>query len=129
MQKRVDRVASLLMKDISQAIREDIQNPEIGFVTLTRVEVSKDIKSARVFYSVLGTDEEKKRTDLAIRNSAKEIKRIVNDRMNMRYAVDLRFIREEGLEHAFKIEEILGKIQKEREAKGGIEPPIEEPKP
>lgn len=124
MQQRSDRVASLLLKEVSQALREDIQNPDIGFVTFLRADVAKDLKNAKVYYSVLGTEDDKLRTDLAIQNSAKEIKKLVNNRIQLRYAIDIRFVREEGLDNAFRVEEILNKIRQERESKGlSSEPP------
>ena len=122
MQQRSDRVASLLLKEVSQALREDIQNPDVGFVTFLRADVAKDLKNARVYYSVLGSDEDKARTDLAIQNAAKELKRLVNDRIQLRYAIDLRFVREDGLDNAFRVEEILNKIRRERDAKPASEP-------
>lgn len=122
MQQRSDRVASLLLKEVSQALREDIQDPNVGFVTFLRADVAKDLKNARVYYSVLGTDADKERTDLAIQKSAKEIKRLVNDRIQLRYAIDIRFLREDGLDNAFRVEEILNKIRKERDSRTPSEP-------
>lgn len=122
MQQRTDRVASLLLKEVSQALREDIQNPDVGFVTFLRADVAKDLRNSRVYYSVLGTDADKERTDLAIQKSAKEIKRLVNDRIQLRYAIDIRFVREDGLDNAFRVEEILNKIRKENDARSGAEP-------
>lgn len=118
MQQRTDRVASLLLKEVSQALREDIQDPEIGFVTFLRADVAKDLRNAKVYYSVLGTAEDKMRTDLAIQRSVKEIKRLINDRIQLRYAIDIRFVREDGLDNSFRVEEILEKIRREREAQG-----------
>ncbi|MBF0253778.1 MAG: 30S ribosome-binding factor RbfA [Candidatus Omnitrophica bacterium] len=126
MQHRSDRLASLLLKEVSVTIREDLSNPRIGFVTLTRAEVAKDLKSARIFYSVMGSDEDKKRTEIAIRNAAKEIKYLVNNRISMRYAVHLTFFREEGAEHAFRIQKILDQIHSEKPAESGEDTPAGE---
>jgi len=70
MHDRTERVASLLLQEISQVIREEIQEPGIGFVTLLRAEVSKDLQTARIHYSVMGSAEEQKQTDLAIKHVA-----------------------------------------------------------
>lgn len=127
MQQRTARVASLLLKEVSQALREDIQDPNIGFVTFLRADVAKDLKNARIYYSVLGTSEEKERTDLAIQKSVKEIKRLVNNRIQLRYAIDIRLVREDGLDNAFRVEEILNKIRRERDdqSPSGAESPHE----
>jgi len=114
MTQRAERVAGELLKEISHILREDIEDPHIGFVTLLRADVTKDLRMARIYYSVLGSDEEKKSTDIHIRNSSKYIKKLVNNRIKLRYAVDLRFIRETGIDKSFKIDEILDKIRKER---------------
>ena len=115
MHDRTERVASLLLQEISQVIREEIQEPGIGFVTLLRAEVSKDLQTARIHYSVMGSAEEQKQTDLAIKHVAKRIKGLVNDRIQLRYAIDLRFIREDTIEESFKIQKLFDQIQKERD--------------
>jgi len=117
MHQRTERVASLLMREISHVIRIDFDNHDMGFLTLVRVEVARDIKSARVYYSVMGSEEERAKSDLAVRQNAKSIKHLVNNRINLRYAVDLRFIREDGIEHSFKIQKVLDDLKREREAK------------
>lgn len=122
MSQRTERVAHQLLKEIGRILYEDLQNPHIGFVTLLRVVVSKDLRSAKVFYSVLGSDEEKKKTDINVRNSTKYIKRLVNEKMRLRYAVDLKFIRETSIDESFRIQEILDQIkadEKNREAPEG----------
>ena len=117
MQQRSDRVASLLVQEVSQVVREDIQDSDIGFITFLRADVAKDLRNAKVYYSVMGSDEEKQKTDLAIQRSAKEIKRLVNDRIRLRYAIDIRFVREEGIDNAFRVEQLLDQIRKEKESK------------
>jgi ribosome-binding factor A len=119
MSQRTERVAELIKKEISQILREDLQNPRIGFVTLLGVDVTADLRLARVHYSVYGTDEEKKSSEIEIRNSAKYIAHLVNERVNLRYAVELRFIRETAVEESFRIQEILDQIKREREAREG----------
>lgn len=118
MRQRVQRVQSLLLKEIGQAIREEIQDPALGFVTLLHADVARDLKTARVYYTVMGTDEEKKASDLVINNASKQIKRIVNDRIKLRYAIDLNFIREDTIEEAFKIQKIIDQLENERKEKG-----------
>jgi ribosome-binding factor A len=130
MQQRSDRVASLLIKEVSQVIREDIQDSNIGFVTFLRADVAKDLRNAKIYYSVLGSDDDKLKTDLAIQKSAKEIKRLVNDRIQLRYAIDIRFVREDGLDNAFRVDEILNTIRKERGTDApGTPAPTETPDP
>lgn len=112
MQQRTDRVARLLQKEISRVLCEDIDDSKMGFVTVLRVNVAKDLRSARVCYSVLGDDEARKSGDLAIQNHAKQIKFLVNNKVRLKYAVNLYFVREDGIDNAFRVDHLLNEIQK-----------------
>ncbi len=111
MQQRVERVKSLLIREVSNVLLEEIQDANMGFITVIHADVSKDLRSARIFYSVLGDEEVQKRTEIAMKKHAKEIKYLVNNRINLRYAVELLLIRESGAEHAVKIQSILDEIK------------------
>jgi ribosome-binding factor A len=117
MTQRSIRVAHLLVQEVSQVVREELHHRPIGFVTFLRADVTSDLRFAKVFYSVLGSDEEKKQTDLSLQNAAKYIKKLVNDRMGLRYAVELKLIREDNIEHSFEIDKILKRIEDERKEK------------
>lgn len=121
MSQRSDRVADVLLKNIARVLREEVQNPKIGFVTILRVEVTDDLRMARIYYSVLGTEDEKKTTDIELKNSAKFIKRVVNEDIDLRYAVDLRFIRETSIDESIRLQKIFDKINKERQQKPAAE--------
>ncbi len=118
MSQRTERVAELIQREVSSILRVDIHNPRIGFVTILSVDVTPDLKTARVYYSILGTDEEKKTTDIELRNSAKFVKKLVNERLSLRFAVDIRFIRETALDASFRIQGILDKLRREGMEKG-----------
>lgn len=117
MRQRAERVASLLVKEISAVVREDLHSADLGFVTFLGADVTKDLRTATVYYSVLGSDEDKKKTDLALRRAMSQIKKLVNNRIQLRYAIDIRIIREDIIEHAFKIEEIFKKIKNDNQNK------------
>ena len=117
MTQRTERIAGMILREVSAILREDLHNPRIGFLTLLGVDVSPDLKSATIRYSVLGADEEKKDTDIELRNSSKFIKKLLNDRIKLRFAVDLRFVRETGIDESFRIQGILDKIRREQEAR------------
>ncbi|MFT5206301.1 MAG: ribosome-binding factor A [Candidatus Omnitrophota bacterium] len=111
MQQRVERVKSLLIREVSNVILEEIQDKDIGFVTVIHADVSRDLRSARIYYSVLGDEDVQKTTEIAMKRHAKQIKFLVNNRINLRYAVQLLLIRESGAEHAVKIQSILEDIK------------------
>lgn len=117
MTQRAERVAGLLIRETSRVIHEELRNPRIGFVTFLRVEVTPDLRLAKVFYSVLGSEADQARTGRELGKSARYIQHLVNKRVELRYAIELRFIRESSVEQSFKIERILDRIRREREGK------------
>jgi len=122
MTQRRERVASELLKVVCAVVRDEIQDPDLGFVTFLGTDVSGDLRNGTVMYSVMGSDEQKKKTDIIIRNSAKFIKKCVNDQLGLRYAIDLKFERKSDIDDSFRIQNILNEIAEERRRKGEDEP-------
>ena len=117
MSQRSNQVGEELRKIISKIFLEDLADPKIGFVTITRVEATEDLKHAKVFYSVLGDEKQKKLTAEAIADHARYIKRLAVERINMKFAMDFRFELDQSIEASFKLGEIFKKIhEKEKPA-------------
>ena len=112
MKQRASQVSEELRKIISMILLEDITDPAMGFVTITRIELTDDLRFARVYYSVLGDEAQKKATAEAIADNKRCIKKLAIEKINMRYAMDIRFVLDESLEHGQKIDEIIKKIKK-----------------
>lgn len=119
MSQRSNQVAEELRKIISQILIEDVSDPHLGFVTITRVEVTDDLRFARVFYSVLGDEEKKQESARAIAENLGYIKHLAVERINMKYATELRFELDRSIDHSLRIEGILRKIH---EKDAGPEP-------
>jgi ribosome-binding factor A len=113
MSQRSERVAEELRKIISKILLEDVSDPGIGFVTITRIELTEDLRFARVFYSVLGDEAQKKATQEAIDENAAYIRHLAIERINMKYAIDIRFEMDKSIDQSFQIDQILKKIKKE----------------
>ena len=117
---RPERVQEALRQEISKVALEEIKDPRIGFLTITKVELTKDLRYAKVYFSVLGGAKEKA---LALKglNSAKGyIKGLLADRVKLRFMPEIAFAIDESLEHTKHIYDILDQIKKEkRNAEGG----------
>ena len=112
---RSERVQEALRQEISRIVQNELKDPRLGFLTITGVELTKDLRYAKVYFSVLG---EKKNKLLALKglNSAKGyIKNLVSDRVKLRFTPELDFRIDESLEHTREIYDILDKLKKERE--------------
>ena len=112
MRLRPERVQEALRQEISKIALEEIKDPRIGFLTITKVDLTKDLRYAKVYFSVLGGAKEKA---LALKglNSAKGyIKGMVADRISLRLVPEISFRIDESIEHTMEIYELLKKAKK-----------------
>lgn len=120
--QRTDRLNSLLKEVISEVIRRDVRNPHVAeLVTVTRVEITKDLHYAKVFISVIGNDEQKKETLQALQSAAGFIAVNSSQKVVMRYFPELTFKLDDSVEKHMRIEELLHKLSQERESREGDE--------
>lgn len=112
MSQRSNQVAEELRKIISMIFLEDLSDPRMGFVTVTRIELTADLRFARVFYSVLGSEEQKEATKEALKENMRFIKKLAVERINMKYAMELKLELDNSIDYGFKIDSILNKIKK-----------------
>lgn len=114
--KRIRRIESELTKEISMMIRSDIKDPRIAPITsITEINLTDDLQSAKIYVSVLGEDEEKKETIEGLKNSIGFIKRELGNRMNLRHIPDIKFILDTQIEQAMHIESLIDKAIKQDE--------------
>jgi ribosome-binding factor A len=105
--KRTDRVNALLQRELGQVISEELNDPRISFATVTAVETTPDLRTARVHVSVLG-DEAKGREAMAALDRAKHhLRRVLGERTELRYVPDLVFIEDRSAERAARISSLL----------------------
>ncbi len=111
---RPERVQEALRQEISKIVQNEIKDPRIGFITITKVDLTKDLRYAKVYFSVLG---EMKDKGLALKglNSAKGyIKNLVAERIKLRFVPEVIFKIDDSLEHTKEIYDLLNRIKKEK---------------
>ena len=114
--RRLERVNSLLKEVISQIIRSEVKNPHIPeLLTVTEVQVTRDLHFAKVFVSVIGGDKEK--AIKALQSAAGFIAVKASKEVVLRYFPELRFILDESVEKQMRIESVIDEIQNERESR------------
>ena len=112
--KRSERVAELIKHELALALtRGLIKDPRIGFVTITDVHVSDDLKYARVFYSVLGNEANKEETAKAFERACGFLQRDLARVLKLRFTPHLSFALDSSLEEGMKIDGIIRKIHSE----------------
>jgi len=112
--RRLLQVARALQREISSVILSELKDPRIGFVTITRVEPSADIRSARVYFSVLGDEKAEELTLHGLRHAAGYLQRSVGDRLHMRYAPVLEFWVDQSVKGTLRVSRLLEESKGER---------------
>ena len=115
MTRRTQQMGEFLREEVVDIIRSEIDDPRLGFWTVTRVEVLPDLRSARIYVSVLGTDGERKETITALRGAAGFIRGHLKPRMRTRIIPDLDFRDDRSMEHAEEIDRTLKALSREGE--------------
>ena len=104
---RVRRVAEALKEVAGQVITQELSDPRLGFVTVTRVKVSPDLREARVLVSVLGGEADRAKTLAALRHAAGYIKRRCGDELQLRHTPKISFEFDEGIDKSIRVSELL----------------------
>jgi len=112
--KRSDRVADLVQKEISDMLLRSIKDPRIGFVTVTRVKVSADCRSARIYFSVVGSEEERNRSMDGLNSAKGFLRKELGRRVSLRYTPDLIFQFDPSIEYAIHMEEVFHRLHEEK---------------
>jgi len=115
--KRSQRIQELLLKEISKLLQGGLKDPRIGFATLTRVEVSDNLKHAKIFVSVMGSEKERTDTLNALKNAKGFIRNALGKNLYLKYLPELEFKKDENAEHVEKITRILGELHPESDSK------------
>lgn len=119
--KRTERVSSLLQMELSKLVLERVKDPRLGFITITHVKVTADLKSAVVFFTVLG-DKKKKGDSLEVlKRAAGFLQKEIGHILKMRYTPRLQFELDDMVDKSFEIEEVIKKLD------DGVSGPRSEP--
>jgi ribosome-binding factor A len=111
--KRLDRVNQLIKEEVSAVLQRELKDPRLGFVTVTDVETSKDLRVAKIFVSVLGDDKQWAGSMAALGSARGFIRNWLRQNLDLRVTPDLDFRPDRSMEHAAKIQSLLKKVQPE----------------
>jgi ribosome-binding factor A len=111
---RPDRVADQIRQELSELLtRGEVHDPGIGFITLTRVQVSPDLQIARVFYTTLGDSKARRDTARALERATPFFRRQIGSRLRLRRVPEVEFRFDESIAHQDRIEQILRDLHEE----------------
>ncbi|MBI3046927.1 MAG: 30S ribosome-binding factor RbfA [Acidobacteria bacterium] len=116
---RPDRVGDQIRQELSELLtRGAVHDPGIGFITVTRVQVSADLQHARVFYTTLGDPQARRETAQALERATPFLRRHIGGRLRLRRVPELEFRFDESIEHQDRIEQILRDLHEEERQRG-----------
>jgi ribosome-binding factor A len=109
---RGDRINEEIRRVVSSLIQNDIKDPRLSaMVSVTRVDVTKDLRYAKVFVSIFGKDDEKASTLNALKNSAGFIRKEIGHKVNLRYTPEIIIEVDNSIEHGMHIDELFQAIK------------------
>ena len=118
MTKRTDRLNSLLKQVISEVVRKEVRNPHVStLLTITRVEITRDLHRAKVYVSVIGSEEERTKTVDELQKASGFISSVASKKVVMRYFPYLKFIPDATVDKQMHIASLLKKIDEEKQSR------------
>lgn len=115
MTRRTERLNEVIRAEISDILKRQVKDPRLSsFVTVTEVTVSKDLRHARVFVSIMGTDEEKKAVLEGLKSAGGFLRRQLSERIDIRYMPELAFENDTSIEHGSHLLDLMRQIDSDR---------------
>ncbi len=110
MSRRTERLAEEIREEVALLIASELKDPRIGFVTVTRVEVTPDLRTARIYVGVLGTEKQRTTSLAGLKQGAGFLRRALGRTLRLRYTPELVFQYDEGLEASDRVAKLLAEI-------------------
>lgn len=122
---RTDRVAQQVQQEIAMILQRDFKDPRVGWVTVSSVEVTRDLAYVKVFFTLLGQDDNKEKieeTKVVLNNASGFFRNEIGKRMRLRIVPEIKFIYDDslvtGIEMSKKVSEAISKDQTRRAQSG-----------
>ncbi|MCX8023020.1 MAG: 30S ribosome-binding factor RbfA [Syntrophorhabdaceae bacterium] len=101
------KLQDLLREEVSAIIMRELKDPGFGFITILDVEMTEDLKNAKIYYSIYGDEKERERTGDALKRAKGYIKFLLGERLKVKYIPEITFILDDPFERVARIEELL----------------------
>ena len=112
-QTRVEKVQELMKQEVSEIVLRELKDPRIGFVTVTEVKCTADLREAKIYVSVMGSDDQVKNTLAGLKSSMGFIRREIGRRIRLRFTPEISLAFDKSLDYSAHIQELLLKVEME----------------
>lgn len=113
--KRSDRVADLIKAELADILLKEVRDPRIGSVTITGVDVTDDLRFAKVFFVRMGEDAGSRELQESLQKASGFLKRELGKRLQLRYVPALTFLYDRSFEYGDRIEKLLHQVKQEED--------------
>jgi len=113
-QRRLEKLSEEIRREISAILAEEVKDPRLSMISVTRVEVSNDLGAARIFVSVLGDEKKQEQAMQALEKARGFLRTEVSNRIRLRHSPEISFKLDKSIEHGLKITSILDKLNADR---------------
>lgn len=113
MNMRAERVGEQMKKELMDIINNKLKDPRVGFLTITDVQPTNDLSLAKVYFTVLGNDKERKDTFKGLEKATGFLKSELGQRMRLRIITELQFEYDESIEYGNRIEQLIQGLHKQ----------------
>ena len=110
---RIDKINQMIKREVGEIVLKEIKDPRLEFVTITEVVVTKDLQHAKIYYSVLGNKDQAQKTQEGLSSARGFIRKLIGQRVRMRYTPEVEFIFDPTIEYSARIEAALEEIHHE----------------
>jgi ribosome-binding factor A len=107
---RPDRVGDQIREEVSTLLAREVHDPGIGFVTITHVRVTPDLQLARVYYTRMGSEADRRATAKALHRASSFLRRQVGQRLRLRRVPQLEFVFDASVGHQARVEQLIQEI-------------------
>lgn len=111
---RPERIGELLKEELSEIVNYELRDRRVGVVTITHVKVSSDLKHAKVYVSLLGSDEEVRQTIAVLNHAAQFMRHQLYPRLHLRFVPELTFAYDDSIAKAARIDDLLHEIAEQK---------------
>ena len=110
---RHQKVIAALKREISNIVHDELKDSRLGFVTIMHVDLTADLRYARVYFSVLGQDKEQKATQQALESAKPFIRCLIAQRIKLKFVPEITFKLDKSIEYSIRVQEELDKLKTE----------------
>ena len=115
MTTRQEKLVGVLKEEVSEILRREIKDPRLGFFTIIDAEITSDLQHAKVFVSIMGTEEERKQSMEVLKHAQHFVRQEFGKRVRMKVLPDIQFFRDETVDKGVRMLELLEEIKRDEE--------------